>query len=979
MSGANIGTAYMTVSPRFENLGKSVNDALGSVDTTSSGVKMGQGVSDGFETGTKGLAASGALIGAFGAITTQAMNMISSSVSGAASRMDTLNNYPKIMQTLGYSADDAESSISKMATHLTGLPTALNDMASTVQGIAAVTGNLTEATDAGLALNDMLLASGSNTTLVNSAMEQFRQMLAKGKPDMQDWKSLTSAMPGQMKQLAQALLGPTANANDLYTAIGGGGATATISMDQLMAKMIEMDSASEDGFTSFAEQAESATGGVQNSFANMEVAITRGVTDVMQSIGTDTISGVLSGIGSGFETALKTIGSGIEAAKPVVEGIVGVMKEIAPAALPAIAALAGLWGAGKAVGGIASIVVNVAGSFSRLSSSTSGVGEALLNLAGKAEQMGGAGTRLSGVLLSLASTLSGPVVLGIGLAVAAAAVIGTQMYTNWKKTKDLNDSTDALNRSMDTLAPTVSIVKSAYGTLASSLTPTVKGFSEVATEIDAAVQANKRLADSVSSRNSSTMSDIALLATYQQTIDDYAGKTGLSADAQSQLETAVDGVNGILGTQYTVVDAVNGVLADEEGATDGVKDSIDALCDSKEKELRLEAAEEDYKDAYKTYLENKTAYVDAKSAYDAANTQLQTDIANGVNGNQIAQEGDQVAKLKSNLDEAAAAMDAAKTSADGWKNTMKDAGNDVDTMTTKISTMASSSQGVTYELDQMGMSSDDLASKLSAAGVSADEMSGVSTADFAQMLAACGGNITTLAAMIQGYNATPIVDKDGNITIDAVSLWDAQGNVYTWNGTQVVDKDGNAVVDDVKLTDAQGDLVTWNGSSLNSYSSTANITGNLHDALSWQQFWNQDGLSSYSAEGRIALTATRYAAGGFINMHAAGGIVERMHAAGYVATRPTVIDIAGEAGDEAIIPLSNARYSAPFAQQLAEQSGLSSVAEEMGRMRANDAALISVLTDLRDNGVAANIDGKRASKVLAPHISRELAAEGTKR
>ena len=130
------------------------------------------------------------------------MSAVSSHVDSAISRFDTLNNYPTVMQALGYSAADADSSISKMSDRLQSLPTRLDDMVSLVQGLVTTTGDLGKATDVGLALNDMLVAAGASTQLSSAAMEQFRQILAKGKPEMEDWRSLTSAMPGQMDQLA---------------------------------------------------------------------------------------------------------------------------------------------------------------------------------------------------------------------------------------------------------------------------------------------------------------------------------------------------------------------------------------------------------------------------------------------------------------------------------------------------------------------------------------------------------------------------------------------------------------------------------------------------------------------------------------------------------------------------------------------------------------------------------------------------------
>lgn len=64
------------------------------------------------------------------------------------------------------------------------------------------------------------------------------------------------------------------------------------------------------------------------------------------------------------------------------------------------------------------------------------------------------------------------------------------------------------------------------------------------------------------------------------------------------------------------------------------------------------------------------------------------------------------------------------------------------------------------------------------------------------------------------------------------------------------------------------------------------------------------------------------ARGGMLNgvgvYHARGGL-KRFHASGYIANKPTVVDIAGEAGDEAIIPLSNRRYVRPFAKAVASE------------------------------------------------------------
>ena len=69
-----------------------------------------------------------------------------------------------------------------------------------------------------------------------------------------------------------------------------------------------------------------------------------------------------------------------------------------------------------------------------------------------------------------------------------------------------------------------------------------------------------------------------------------------------------------------------------------------------------------------------------------------------------------------------------------------------------------------------------------------------------------------------------------------------------------------------------------------------------------------------------------HAAGG-IRTHADGGIVsyaKRYHAHGNIVNNPGAgvpLDIVGEAGAEAIVPLTNRKYSKPFARTIAEQMG----------------------------------------------------------
>ena len=206
--------------------------------------------------------------------------MVSGAVDGAISRVDTLNNFPKVMENLGYSGEDAAASIDKISENLSGLPTSLDQMAGTVQQLAPLTGGLDEATNLSLALNNALLAGGKPMEQQANAMEQYSQMLSVGTVDMAAWRSMVSAMPGQMDQLAQSLLGAEAGQMDLYDAMQNG----TVGFDEFNAAIVDLNENGTGSFASFEEQARSSTDGIATSQANLQTAVTRGLADVIQEL-----------------------------------------------------------------------------------------------------------------------------------------------------------------------------------------------------------------------------------------------------------------------------------------------------------------------------------------------------------------------------------------------------------------------------------------------------------------------------------------------------------------------------------------------------------------------------------------------------------------------------------------------------------------------------------------------------------------------
>lgn len=240
---------------------------------------------------------------------TKAFQVMSENMDGAISRFDTLNNFPKVMSNLGISAEDSKKVIEDLGDKLTGLPTSLDSAAMAVQRLTSKNGDVKKSEELYLALNNAILAGGAGTDIQTTAMEQLSQAYAKGKPDMMEWRSMMTAMPAQLKQVATAM--GYVDAEALGEAIRSKEGAAEFS--RMMETMVKMNKEGVNGFKSFDEQARNATGGIQTSVANMKTAIIRGITSMITKVNESLepfggLSGVISSIGKLGEKAFKKIG-----------------------------------------------------------------------------------------------------------------------------------------------------------------------------------------------------------------------------------------------------------------------------------------------------------------------------------------------------------------------------------------------------------------------------------------------------------------------------------------------------------------------------------------------------------------------------------------------------------------------------------------------------------------------------------------------
>lgn len=295
------GSVLLT--PKFDNLGANVKRALGSgyKSAVSVHTNAGRQAAQNYASGFGG--ATGAIMGIVSSVTSRALDAISGSIASAVNRVDTIANFPKIMSSVGYSADDARATIERLSAGIDGLPTSLDAIVGSVQKIAPVSGSLATATDVAMAFNNALLAGGKSQEVMNSAFEQYSQMLSTGRVDMQSWKILAQAMPGQLNQIAKALLGANANQADLYKAMQSG----VITFDQFNNAIVSLNNEGLPGYASFAEQARISTESIGTAWTNVQNRINKAVAKIIDHIGQANIAGAINDFSSSFSGIADTV------------------------------------------------------------------------------------------------------------------------------------------------------------------------------------------------------------------------------------------------------------------------------------------------------------------------------------------------------------------------------------------------------------------------------------------------------------------------------------------------------------------------------------------------------------------------------------------------------------------------------------------------------------------------------------------------
>lgn len=240
-----------------------------------------------------------------------AVNTLSSNVGSAVSRFDTLNQYPRVLEQMGFSAQEAKDSIKELGDGIQYVPTSLDEIASSAKSLALTTGNLKKSTKLAVAMNNAFYASGSASDEASRGMTQFTQMLSRGKVGQEEWNTLNETMKYGLTQTAKKLGIASGSTTELYDALQDG----TITMDQFTDAIIECSE--ETG--GFADVAKTSTAGISTSMSNLKISIVKGMAGALSAIDTflaanqlPTISQMIDSVKDKIGPAFDTINSKIE-------------------------------------------------------------------------------------------------------------------------------------------------------------------------------------------------------------------------------------------------------------------------------------------------------------------------------------------------------------------------------------------------------------------------------------------------------------------------------------------------------------------------------------------------------------------------------------------------------------------------------------------------------------------------------------------
>lgn len=256
------------------------------------------------------------------------------------------------------------------------------------------------------------------------------------------------------------------------------------------------------------------------------------------------------------------------------------------------------------------------------------------------------------------------------------------------------------------------------------------------------MQSQTQLADSLKGLWSDTGANAALAQSYAATIEQLAGKTNLTAAEQAQLQSAVDGFNGVCGTSISVIDPLNGKLSEQVDAINAVKDAYI-------QQAKAQAAQQTLVEVQKQQIQNDIALKQAQDELASSSEGLYTELF-GVQF--ITDEaGEKHKELEQRVADLTAQQDSCAQAVDMATGILEQNAAAATSSKEAVSGWASASEGFRSACEAAGVTAEALGTALSQVGVSTSQLSALTDEQLAQLAGSYDGSLSSIVGALQGF------------------------------------------------------------------------------------------------------------------------------------------------------------------------------------------------------------------------------------
>lgn len=516
----------------------------------------------------------------------------------------------------------------------------------------------------------------------------------------------------------------------------------------------------------------------------------------------------------------------------------------------------------------------------------------------KAEEKSAAASKAASVAMGLAKAAA------ISLAVAGVAVLVSeiQKYVETQQnfaqaTSGLVDAAGMLGDGASKAGGAIDRANAAFGVGAGA----VRNYRD---EVNKLAEEQAQLASNMGESFSGVNESNGALQIYASKIVELAGNCGNSAEKVAELKVALEGYNSIAGTSYQVTDETTGAI---NASTDALQANANAWKANAEAEALQSAMTDVYKERIRLEGELEDAQEASRDSQKAYNQALKDGdmVMADFYGRQLAEADGAVEKTTKLLD---ANYAAEKKLTDQKVETDRAHRIATSTLENYVNALGEEEDGLGQLESVMSTlgkeSAQDVVDAFKVAEISAEDFAKVGVKSFDLLYQQSGQDMAKVKTAIDMLNAAGIDPK--SIEVQDGELVDAEGHIIDIDNMTIDDKEVNVYVRDhdtesklERIRQKISEIPTDKEVNIRATSIISNFVS---------------GLFGGAASGGIVPEPLRR-----LPRHADGGISG-------IATGPTLTNIGwvGEAGAEAIIPLTNRRYVRPFAQAVASEMGGSS-------------------------------------------------------